>query len=89
MIDNPFTYGNPISEPKHFFGRTREVRHVVSQLRGHAFGSSSLVGESRDGVSFRKAYSLLVEVTARLLLQWLGILLWGVTILFLVLKMAQ
>ena len=47
--DNPFTYGNPVSEPKQFFGRVREIRNVVNRLRGPAFGSSSLVGERRVG----------------------------------------
>lgn len=49
MIDNPFTYGNPVSEPNQFFGRAREIRHVVSRLRSRSFGSSSLVGERRVG----------------------------------------
>jgi DNA-binding NarL/FixJ family response regulator len=46
---NPFTYGNPISEPDRFFGRTREVDHIFSRLRNREFESSSIVGERRIG----------------------------------------
>lgn len=49
MIVNPFTYGNPISDPKRFFGRKREVEQVFSRLRNVEFESSSIVGERRVG----------------------------------------
>ncbi len=49
MIVNPFTYGNPISDPKRFFGRRQEVDHVFSRLRNAEFESSSIVGERRIG----------------------------------------
>jgi hypothetical protein len=32
-VANPFTYGNPISDPSRFFGRGREVGQVISRLR--------------------------------------------------------
>src|SRR2546425_534175 len=48
-IGNPFTYGNPISDPKRFFGRRHEVQQVFSRLRNAEFESSSLVGERRIG----------------------------------------
>jgi DNA-binding NarL/FixJ family response regulator len=46
---NPFTYGNPISEPERFFGRRHEVDQIFSRLRNREFESSSLVGERRIG----------------------------------------
>ena len=46
---NPFTYGNPISDPARFFGRLREAEQVFSRLRNVEFESSSLVGERRIG----------------------------------------
>ena len=46
---NPFTYGNPISDPARFFGRRRQVEQVFSRLRNPAFESSSIVGERRVG----------------------------------------
>lgn len=49
MIANPFTYGNPISDPARFFGRQREVEQVFSRLRNAEAESSSLVGERRMG----------------------------------------
>jgi hypothetical protein len=49
MHDNPFTYGNPISDPRRFFGRTREVEQIFGRLRNDEFESSSLVGDRRIG----------------------------------------
>jgi hypothetical protein len=49
MANNPFTYGNPISDPRRFFGREREIELVFSRLRNAEFESSSLVGERRIG----------------------------------------
>jgi hypothetical protein len=49
MAGNPFTYGNPISDPARFFGREREIEQVFSRLRNAEFESSSLVGERRVG----------------------------------------
>jgi AAA+ ATPase superfamily predicted ATPase len=46
---NPFTYGNPISDPSRFFGRKREIEQVFSRLRNVEFESSSIVGERRIG----------------------------------------
>ena len=46
---NPFTYGNPITEPGRFFGRRREVELIVSRLLNPEFEGSSIVGERRLG----------------------------------------
>ncbi|HTP07689.1 MAG TPA: AAA-like domain-containing protein [Anaerolineae bacterium] len=49
MANNPFTYGNPISDPRRFFGREPEIELIFSRLRNAEFESSSLVGERRIG----------------------------------------
>ena len=49
MTNNPFTYGNPISDPRRFFGRGHEIELIFSRLRNAEFESSSLVGERRIG----------------------------------------
>lgn len=49
MSTNPFTYGNPISDPRRFFGRVREVEQIFGRLRNEEFESSSLVGDRRIG----------------------------------------
>jgi hypothetical protein len=46
---NPFTYGNPISESRRFFGREREIEQILGRLRNQEFESSSLVGDRRIG----------------------------------------
>ena len=46
---NPFTHGNPISDPKRFIGRRREVEQIFMRLRNPEFESSSIVGERRSG----------------------------------------
>jgi Novel STAND NTPase 2 len=49
MRGHPFTYGNPISDPRRFFGRAREVEQIFGRLRNEEFESSSVVGERRIG----------------------------------------
>jgi Novel STAND NTPase 2 len=49
MAGNPFTYGNPISDPRRFVGRDREVDQIFGRLRNEEFESSSLVGDRRIG----------------------------------------
>jgi hypothetical protein len=46
---NPFSYGSPISDPRRFFGRTREVEQIFSRLRNAAMGSTLVVGDRRIG----------------------------------------
>jgi hypothetical protein len=46
---NPFTYGNPISDPRRFVGREYEVRQIFSRLSNKEFESSSVVGDHRIG----------------------------------------
>ena len=49
MRSNPFTYGNPIKDPRRFVGRAREVDQIFGRLRNEEFESSSLVGDHRIG----------------------------------------
>src|SRR3990170_341807 len=49
MSINPFTFGNPIRDPSRFFGRSQEIRQVVSRLLSSAHESTSIVGERRMG----------------------------------------
>ena len=48
-MNNPFTFGNPIRDPAHFFGRDTELRQIVSRLLSSAHESTSIVGERRIG----------------------------------------
>jgi hypothetical protein len=48
-MKNPFTYGNPITDPTRFVGRRKEVDQVHSRLLNAEFESSSVVGERRIG----------------------------------------
>ena len=65
MIENPFTYGNPISEPGRFFGRRREVEQVYSRLLNAEAESSSLVGERRIGKTSLLQYLMHPDVRRR------------------------
>jgi hypothetical protein len=49
VSNNPFTYGNPISDPRRFFGREWEVKQIFGRLQNKEFESSSVVGERRIG----------------------------------------
>jgi Cdc6-like AAA superfamily ATPase len=62
---NPFTYGNPISDPERFIGRQREVDQVFSRLRNAEAESSSLVGERRMGKTSLLTYLAHPDVRRR------------------------
>jgi hypothetical protein len=64
MSGNPFTYGNPISDPRRFFGREREVEQIFSRLSNSEFESSSLVGDRRMGKTSLLNYMAACEVRA-------------------------
>jgi Cdc6-like AAA superfamily ATPase len=65
MANNPFTYGNPISDPRRFFGREHEIELIFSRLRNAEFESSSLVGERRIGKTSLLNYLADVDVRRR------------------------
>jgi AAA+ ATPase superfamily predicted ATPase len=46
---NPFTFGNPISEPSRFVGRKGEIQQIINRLQSSAHESTSIVGERRIG----------------------------------------
>ncbi len=48
---NPFTFGNPISDPNRFSGRRQEVEQIYSRLRNSEFESTSIIGNRRMGKS--------------------------------------
>jgi hypothetical protein len=62
---NPFTYGNPISDPARFFGRSREVEQVFNRLRNAEAESSSIVGGRRIGKSSLLNYMAHPDVRRR------------------------
>lgn len=49
MVINPFTFGNPISDPALFHGRKTEIRQILNRLLSSAHESTSVVGERRIG----------------------------------------
>lgn len=49
MQGNPFTFGNPVSDPLRFFGRAQEAEEIFGRLGNAGFESSSVVGERRIG----------------------------------------
>ena len=49
MAINPFSFGNPIKDPAHFYNRKNEIRQIVSRLLSAAHESTSVVGERRIG----------------------------------------
>jgi hypothetical protein len=49
MPPNPFTFGNPIRDPRRFIGRQSDLQQIVDRLRSSAHESTSVVGERRIG----------------------------------------
>lgn len=68
MNPNPFTFGNPIREPRRFIGRQEELRQVVNRLLSSAHESTSIVGERRIGKT-----SLLLHLADKSTAQALGL----------------
>lgn len=66
MIVNPFSFGNPVRDPAHFYGREREIRQIVGRLLSSAFESTSVVGERRIGKTSLLTYLANPEVAAEL-----------------------
>jgi hypothetical protein len=64
-VANPFTYGNPISDPARFFGRSREIEQVFNRLRNAEAESSSIVGGRRIGKSSLLNYLAHADVRRR------------------------
>jgi hypothetical protein len=64
IMENPFTYGNPISNPARFIGRRREVEQVFSRLRNAEAESTSIMGERRVGKTSLLHYLMNKDVRA-------------------------
>jgi len=67
MSENPFTFGNPIRDPRRFFGRQDELRQVASRLLASVHESTAIVGERRTGKT-----SLLLHLSHPQVMERLG-----------------
>lgn len=63
---NPFTFGNPIKDPAHFYGREAEIRQITNRLLSSAHESTSIIGERRIGKTSLLYHLSHPEVSARL-----------------------
>ena len=63
---NPFTFGNPIKDPAHFYGREAEIRQITNRLLSSAHESTSIIGERRIGKTSLLYHLSHPEVGARL-----------------------
>jgi serine/threonine-protein kinase len=63
---NPFTFGNPVSDPGCFYGRGEEIRQIVNRLKSSALESTSIVGERRMGKTSLLKYLANPPVAANL-----------------------
>jgi hypothetical protein len=44
MNPNPYSFGNPVSDPNRFFGKEREIRQITDRLQSSVFENTSAVG---------------------------------------------
>ena len=49
MNTNPFSFQNPISDPRQFYGRQSEIRQVLARLLSNAHESTAIIGEGGMG----------------------------------------
>lgn len=47
--DSPFITGPPILQPRHFFGRQRELKRLFNLLRSHPLQNAAIIGQRRSG----------------------------------------
>ena len=63
---NPFSFGNPIKDPKRFIGREIEIRQIRNRLLSSAHESTSVIGERRIGKTSLLYHLAHPEVSAHL-----------------------
>lgn len=63
---NPFTFGNPIKDPAHFYGREADIRQITNRLLSSAHESTSIIGERRIGKTSLLYHLSNPEVSVRL-----------------------
>jgi Novel STAND NTPase 2/TIR domain len=66
LVNNPFTFGNPIHDPERFFGRRQEIRQILNRLLSSAHESTSIIGERRIGKTSLLVYLANPKVAAQL-----------------------
>jgi uncharacterized protein len=66
MNTNPFTFGNPIKDPAHFYGREADIRQITNRLLSSAHESTSIIGERRIGKTSLLYHLSNPEIGARL-----------------------
>lgn len=48
-LESPFITGTPISHPRHFFGRQRELKRLFNLLKSHPLQNAAIIGQRRSG----------------------------------------
>ncbi len=47
--DSPFVTGSPITRPRHFFGRQKELKRLFNLLKRHPLQNAAIIGKRRIG----------------------------------------
>ncbi|MDJ0692972.1 ATP-binding protein [Mastigocoleus sp. MO_188.B34] len=47
--DSPFVTGSPITHPRHFFGRQKELKRLFNLLKRHPLQNAAIIGQRRIG----------------------------------------
>ncbi|BAY28212.1 hypothetical protein NIES2107_00360 [Nostoc carneum NIES-2107] len=46
---SPFITGSPITQPRHFFGREKELKRLFNLLKRHPLQNAAIIGKKRSG----------------------------------------
>lgn len=49
IADSPFITGTPIHQPRHFFGRERQLKRCFAMLKHHPLQNIAIIGQRRTG----------------------------------------
>lgn len=48
-LGSPFITGSPILQPRHFFGRQRQLKRLFNLLKSHPLQNAAIIGQKRSG----------------------------------------
>ncbi len=60
---SPFITGMPITEPRDFFGRTKELKRLFGMLKTHPLQNAAIIGQRRSGKTSLLNYLRTVTTT--------------------------
>jgi len=62
-LESPFITGTPISHPRSFFGRQKELKRLFNLLKSHPLQNAAIIGQRRSGKTSLLNYLQSITIT--------------------------